>query len=123
MRRSHAILFAAATAVMAATASLTPVQAAPVSPTPLAVVDVQNGGIEQIRERRRGDRWRNDDRWRHRDRGRRHHRHRGHQNFFPGFAFGFPFAYAPRAYYPRPYQPYYRYGDCFRTWDGQLICR
>ena len=25
--------------------------------------------------------------------------------------------------YPYYYQPYYGYGDCFRTWDGQLICR
>ena len=36
--------------------------------------------------------------------------------------------YAPAYYYPpapayyAP-QPYYGYGDCFRTWDGQLICR
>jgi hypothetical protein len=119
MRRSLAILMAAAT-VVAAAASFNPAQAAPLGPTPLAVT--QNGGIEQIRDRRRGDdRWRHGDRWRHSDRSRRHHRRHG--AYFSGFNFGFPFAYAPRAYYPRPYQPYYRYGDCFRTWDGQLICR
>lgn len=33
------------------------------------------------------------------------------------FYFGFPFAFAP------PYYPYNRQRDCFRTWDGQLVCR
>jgi hypothetical protein len=122
MRRSLAILFAAATAVTAAATSFTSAQAAPVSPTLLAATALQSDGVEQVRHKRGHDRWRHDDRWRHRDRGRRHHRHHG-ANVFPGFHFGFPFAYAPRAYYPRPYQPYARYGDCFRTWDGQLICR
>ena len=124
MRRSRAILMAAATALAAATVSFTSAQAAPVGPTQLAVTDFQNGGVEQIRERRRGDdRWRHGDRWRHSDRGRRHHRRNG--NYGPAFGFylGFPFNIAPQAYYRRPYQPYHRYGDCFRTWDGQLICR
>ena len=54
--------------------------------------------------------------------GGHHHGHHGFNNFgvFPGFAFSFGF---PQAYYQPYYQPYYGYGDCFRTWDGQLICR
>lgn len=120
MRRSLAILVAAATAASAM--SFTPAQAAPVSPKPIAASALQHDGIEQVRERRHRDRWRHDDGWRHRHHGRRH---RDRDFFFPNhFAFGFGFPlYAPRAYHRRHYQPYYGYGDCFRTWDGQLICR
>ena len=32
------------------------------------------------------------------------------------FYFGFPFAFRPR------YYPYNGYGDCFRTWDGYVVC-
>jgi hypothetical protein len=117
MRRSLAILVVAAT--VASTVSFVPAQAAPVIPKPITATALQNGSIEQVREMRHRDRWRDDDRWRH-----RHHR-RHNRDFFPNqfyFGFGFPY-YAPRAYYRRHYQPYYGYGDCFRTWDGQLICR
>jgi hypothetical protein len=119
MRRSLAILMAAATAIAASAATFTPSQAAPVSPTATVLTD-QSAAIQQIRDRHRGDRWRGDDNWRY-----RHHRSHGRDNSFPGFYFGFgaPF-YAPQAYYRRPYyQPFNGYGDCFRTWDGQVICR
>ena len=117
MRRSLAVLLAAATTMSAA--SFAPVQAAPVAPLP-AAADQQNG-ILQVRDRDRGY----NDGWRHRRHHRHHrHHHRDYNNFgaFPGFYFGFGF---PQAYYQprRYYQPYYGYGDCFRTWDGQLICR
>jgi hypothetical protein len=116
MRRSLATFMAAATAI-AATATFIPAQAAPVSPTVLATVGIDSGSVQQIRDWRRDDHRRGgDDNWRH----RHHHRHDNGGFSFP-FYFGFPFA--PQAYYQRPYQPYYGYGDCFRTWDGQLICR
>jgi len=48
---------------------------------------------------------------------RRHHRH--HDFSSGGFYFGFPFSILPPyySYHPRSY------GNCFRTWDGQLLCR
>jgi hypothetical protein len=119
MRRSLALFVAAATMLSASAVSFAPSQAAPVSPTPVATA-LANDGIEQVRERRgRGDdRWRHGNRWR--DDGRRHHRHgRRHHQGFPGFFFGFPYAFPPQAHYRRHYYG----GDCFRTWDGQLICR
>ena len=48
---------------------------------------------------------------------RRYHRY---NRFYPrAHHFGFPFRYM------RPYHSYHRgfYGNCFRTWDGQLICQ
>jgi hypothetical protein len=112
MRRS-AIIAAAATAITASAASFTPAQAAPVNPMPI-VGELQNGTIEQVRHRSRH----HGGGWRH---GHHHRRHydRGFSSF--SFSFGFPY-YAPYAYYPR-YRPYYGYGDCFITWDGQTICR
>ena len=55
------------------------------------------------------------DGWRHD--GWRHRRHRDH--FAPGFSFNFgvPFPHARYSYY-RP-----RERDCFRDWDGALVCR
>ncbi len=121
MRRSLAILMAAATAVTM-TATLVPAQAAPVgvTPTVLAGASADPTSVQQVdwrdHNRRRGnDGWGNDDNWRH------HRHHRRYDN--RGFSFSFGFPVAPQAYYRRPYQPYYGYGDCFRTWDGQLICR
>jgi hypothetical protein len=119
MRRSFAVLLAAATAIGASAASFAPAQAASWAPQ-----ITTGGGIEQVRDRERwGGDWDrgHDNGWRHH---RRHHRHhRDDFGGFPGFSFSFG---VPQAYY-RPYhpyyQPYYGYGDCFRTWDGQLICR
>jgi hypothetical protein len=48
---------------------------------------------------------------------RRYHRYNRH---YPRARhFGYPFRYMP------PYHSYHRgsYGNCFRTWDGQLLCR
>jgi hypothetical protein len=126
MQRSHAILLAAATVLGTSAASL-PAQAAARAPE-VTSTGVQ---IEQIRDRERwgGDRerWGGDwdrghdgDNWRH----RRHHRHhRDYDNGFSGFSFNFGFPQAYYQPYPRYYQPYRGYSDCFRTWDGQLICR
>jgi hypothetical protein len=117
MRRSLAILMAAAAALSVSATAFTPAQAAPIR-APMASADFQSAGIVQV-DHRRGDRWR-DDSWRN-----RHHRRHRDRDFFPNqfyFGFGVPY-YAPRAYYRPRYQPYYGAGDCFRTWDGQLICR
>ena len=125
MRPSLAILLAAATAITASAASFAPAQAAPVGPMPVA--GDQQTGVELIRDRERWggdwDRGHDNDGWRHHRRHHRHHRYyRDDFGSFPGFSFSFGF---PQAYYQprRYYQPYYGYGDCFRTWDGQLICR
>ena len=116
MRRSLAILFATATAIGASAATSSLSQAAPM-PAPALT---GSGAIEQVEDRY----WGGGD-WGHGHRRHhghhRHHRHHGDYDGYgggPGFSFNFGF---PQAYY-RPYytQPYY--GDCFRTWDGQLIC-
>lgn len=122
MRRTLAIL-AAATAIGASAATFAPAQAAPVGPMPVAG---NQAGIDLVRDRERWggdwDRGHDDNGWRYRH--HRHHRHYRRDDFgaYPGFYFGFGF---PQAYYQprRYYQPYSSYGDCFRTWDGQLICR
>ena len=125
MRRSLSIIAAAAIAV--AGASAVSLSSAPCGDAQAgarcdrhrpngAVIEVQ--GWENFHGDRhnafRDDGW--NDGWRHL---RRHHRfgntatcrrHRQHH-------FGFPFAFRPR------YYPYNSYGDCFRTWDGRLICR
>jgi opacity protein-like surface antigen len=121
MRRSLAILLAAATAVSASAATFTQAQAAPRS----APAVTTGAAVEQVRERH-GHGGHRGHGGHHRGHGGHHGgHHRGHHNgfnsfdsfgVFPGFAFGFGF---PQVYY----QPYYGYGDCFRTWDGQLICR
>jgi hypothetical protein len=111
MRLSFATLLAAA-ALGAAAASIPSAQAAPLQPA--FASDAAVGNVELVRDRRGHD----DDRWRN-----RHHRRHHHNRRDRGFSFGFPYSSVPQAYYGRPYQPYYGYGDCFRTWDGQLICR
>ena len=61
----------------------------------------------------------NNDRWHYDENGwRSRNRHRDH--FAPGFSFqfGMPYPHA-RAYY----RPRYRDRDCWRDWDGALICR
>jgi hypothetical protein len=120
MRRSLSIIAAAAIAVGASAASLSSTQAAMAVPTPVttsgAIVEV--GGPGGNWETFHGDRHNafRDDGW---NNGWRHHRrHRHHSNFRRRhFYFGFPFAFRPHFY------PYNSYRDCFRTWDGQLICR
>lgn len=122
MRRSISIIAAAAIAAGISAASFAPAQAAPISPPPVAQTD---GAILQVQnwENFHGDRHNafRDDGW---DRDRpRHRRHRHQRNFYPNqFYFGFPFGAMPPFYMPyRPHRQYYQ--DCFRTWDGQLICR
>jgi hypothetical protein len=115
MRRSLAVLLAAAT-TMSASASFAPAQAAPRAP----LATMNGAQIEQV-----GGQWnpqREGGRRHYRHHRRHHHRHHNDFDNFGGFYFGFGF---PQAYYQprRYYQPYYGYGDCFRTWDGQLICR
>jgi len=120
MRRSLAILLATAAAAAASAATLSVTQAAPL-PAPAVTTGI--GAVEPVRDRHwDGGDWNNGD-WNYGH--RRHHGHHGHHRdnygVFPGFSFGFGY---PQAYYrPHYYQPYYGYGDCFRTWDGQLICR
>ena len=120
MRRSLSIIAAAAIAVGASAASLSFAEAA--MPRPASVST--SGEIIEIggrwdRDRGRHHRFRDDDGpnrgWRHHRRQNRFgHYRRRHQPFY----FGFPFAFRPHYY---PYRN--RYNDCFRTWDGQLICR
>jgi hypothetical protein len=61
------------------------------------------------------DRWHGDDGWRY-----RHYRHR--DDFAPGFSFsiGTPYPYSRAYYHPRHY---YRDRDCWRQWDGEIVCR
>jgi hypothetical protein len=118
MRRSLSILAAAAIAVGAAAATLSSAQAATPLPAPVAT----SGDIIEV-----GGRWENfhgdrhnafrDDGWNRRH-FRRYPRFRHHGYYPRRFHFGFPFAFRPLYY---PYRS--RYSDCFRTWDGQLICR
>jgi hypothetical protein len=56
--------------------------------------------------------WNDSRRYRRRDRDRYVSRYRSRPSYF-----GFPFASRPLFY------PYPSRGDCFRTWDGQVICR
>jgi hypothetical protein len=118
MRRFLSLLAVAAIAVTSSAVSFAPAQAAAPRLMPAAATTAEYAGaIEQIRHRRRHhEGWReggwHDDRWRHR-RHRRYGRHFHPQPFY----FGFPFAFA------QPYYPYHRGRNCFRTWDGQLICR
>lgn len=122
MRRSFSFLVAAAVIAAVSAASFVPAQAAAPRPAP-AVTGSAGGAIIEVGGRWetfhgdrhnawRDDGWGNDWRWRN----RHHRRNRHHGNFFPNqFYFGFPFAFV---------QPYHnRRNDCFRTWDGQLICR
>jgi hypothetical protein len=114
MRRSLSIIAAAAIAVGASAASLSSAQAAMARPTPVATSDaiIQIQGWERHGDSHnafRDDGWNNG--WRH------HRRHRHHSNFRRRHHFGFPFAFRPHFY------PYNSYRDCFRAWDGQLICR
>lgn len=127
MKRSLT-LAAAAMIVAASTAlSFAPAEAAPLVPSPVAK---SNGDILQVQrwENFHGDRhsifrddngWDRDRRWR----GRHHHNRRHARHHRRNFYFGFPFALMP-PYYSYHHQPHRRYyQDCFRTWDGQLICR
>jgi hypothetical protein len=119
MRRSLSILAAAAIALGASVATLSPAMAAMPRLAPGAT-DTSSAIIQVQRwENFHGDRhnaFRDDGwdrpRWRHQRRHNRfgHHRFRRHE-------FGFPFAFRPHFY------PYPSRRDCFRTWDGQLICR
>jgi len=115
MRRSISIIAAAAIAAGVSAASLAPVQSAP-RPVSIATSGEGASAVELIRHRRDRERhWRDDDGRRHwrQNRHRRHNRH-----FYPNqFYFGFPFAFAP------PFYPHRGYQNCFRTWDGQLLCR
>ena len=54
------------------------------------------------------------------DDNRRYGRHYGHHRHHvaPGFSFNFGVP-ASGAYY----RPYYRDRDCWRDWDGALVCR
>jgi len=48
-----------------------------------------------------------------------YYRHYGHRRYYPRARYlGFPFRAMP------PYSSYHPgyYGNCFRTWDGQLLC-
>ena len=122
MRRSLGIIAAAAIALAASAASFSPAAAGMPRLVPGAI-DVTNNAIIQVQrwENFHGDRhnmFRDRDwdrpRWRHRRHHRfGHHRFRRHDPFY----FGFPFAFRPHFY------PYPSHRDCFRTWDGQLICR
>ena len=75
-------------------------------------VPASAGGIEFGVSNRSGewhDGWRGDRGWRHGH--RRHH-------FEPGFSFSFGTPFPHRYSYYRP-----RERDCFRDWDGALVCR
>jgi hypothetical protein len=107
----------AAAAIVAGAVSVTPVQASPKQAPAFGTggASVELAGQGRWRDGDRRGHWRDRDRdrrWRHSN--RRHHRQ--HHHAAP-FYFGFPFAFAP------PYYPYHGYQNCFRTWDGQLICR
>lgn len=118
MRRSLSIIAAAAIAVGASVASSAPAEAAKLMRLPAAATPAQVGTIMEVNSPGHGDRhnagrddgW--DDGWRYNRRNRHHGNFRRNQFFF-----GFPFAFRP------PMHSYNRYDDCFRTWDGQLICR
>ena len=119
MRRSLSIIAAAAIAVGASVASSAPAEAAKLMRLP-AATPAQVGTIMEVNSPGHGDRHSvfRDDGWNDGWRQRRHPRFRQHRNFYPnGFYFGFPFAFRP------PMHSYNRYDDCFRTWDGPLICR
>jgi hypothetical protein len=124
MQRSLSIIAAAAIAVGASAASLSPTQAAPRPAqveTSDSIIEIQNW--ENFHGDRhnsfRDDGW-NDDGWNDGRRyHRRHHRFRN-QGFHHNrpFYFGFPFAFRPQYY---PYNNYHR--DCFRTWEGYVVCQ
>jgi hypothetical protein len=87
-------------------------------PAPLAQTDaiIQIGDWDYFH----GDRHNafRDDGWNDNRRFRRHHQRRHHARFHRRqFYFGFPFAFAP------PFYPHPGYRNCFRTWDGYLVCR
>jgi len=123
MRRSLSIIAAAAIAVGASAASLSPTQAAMLTPAPVATGDaiVEVGGPGGNWETFHGDRHNafRDDGWNNGWRHRRHNRFRHHGNFrrHQPFYFGFPFAFV------QPYHRYDRRRDCFRTWEGYVVCR
>lgn len=125
MRRSLPLI-AAAAIVAASIATIAPAESAakPVLLPLVATSPAQHGGAVELVQ---GGRWDNngwghgdrhnafrDDRWRHHRRHRRHHsRHFRPHPFF----YGFPFAFV------QPYHRHRGYHNCFRTWDGQLLCR
>jgi hypothetical protein len=119
MRRSLSILAAAAVVAGASAVSLTPAQAA--TPRPIQLVAEQKPMVDLITHRRWHDGefhgWRNDEDYRPRNRHRRRHARRHRDRDFYPFYFGFPFAFTPH------YYPYRRGHNCFRTWDGYLVCR
>lgn len=127
MRRSLSLLLAGALAVSLTAESMIPAQAAP-RPAPIATdsADV----IIKVAENFHGDRhnafrddgwndnWRwKKKRWRQSRWDRDDWRPRRHRHGFSQFQYGFPFAFV------QPYRRHNRGNDCFRTWDGQLICR
>lgn len=120
MPRSLSIIAAAAIAVGASVASSAPAEAAKSVRLPAAATPVQVGAIMEVNSPGHGDRHNafRDDGWNDDRRFRRHPRFR-HQSRFrrDPFYFGFPFAFRPQFY------PYRRRGDCFRTWDGYIVCR
>jgi hypothetical protein len=122
MRRSLSIIAAAAIAVGASAVSLSPTQAAMPRPAPVAT-DSVGGAIIQVGnwESFHGDRHNafRDDGWNNGWRHRRQHRFRHHGNFrrHQPFYFGFPFAFV------QPYHRYNRRHDCFRNWEGYVVCR
>jgi hypothetical protein len=120
MRRSLSIIAAAAIAVGVSVASSAPAEAAKLMRLPAAAAPVQVGTIMEVNSPGHGDRHSvfRDDGWNNNWRYQRRNRYRQHGNFRRnGFYFGFPFAFRPM------YYPYNSYGDCFRAWDGQVICR
>jgi hypothetical protein len=119
MRRPLSIIAAAAIIAGASAVSLSSTASATPRLAPGAT-DTTNGAVIQVQswENFHGDRHNafRDDGWNDGWRPRRHLRNR-HFSRHRRHHFGFPFAFRPRFY------PYNSYGDCFRTWDGQLICR
>ena len=67
----------------------------------------------------------NNDRWHYDDNGYGHHRHHRHHNYdhvAPGFYMNFGVANpGARAYYHQRHH-YYRNRDCWRQWDGAVVC-
>ena len=125
MRRSFVILAAAAIAVGASAVSLS--SAGTAAPRPAqATIGTDGSAIIQVdwesREWGHGgghNAFRDDrnDNWNNGWSNRRHNRFRNSRFRRDPFYFGFPFAFRPQ------YYPYRRRGDCFRTWDGYIVCR
>jgi hypothetical protein len=120
MRRSLSIIAAAVIAVGASIASSAPAEAAKLMRLPAAAAPAQVGTIMEVNSPGHGDRhsafrddgWNDGWRYNRRNRYRQHGNFRRHQPFY----FGFPFAFV------QPYR-YTRRQDCFRTWEGYVVCR